>query len=121
MTIAVDWDGVLADPQSQEWLPGAQAALRKIIAEGHTVVVHTCRANWPEGAAAVEAKLAAAGLAGVEVVGKPRADVYVDDRAVHFDRDWEPVLRFLAGAPRPSSTPRPRQSAPTRRRQRMWS
>lgn len=85
--VAVDWDGTLVDARSQEWLPGAQAALRQLKARGYEVFIHTCHANWPEGAAAVEAKLAEAGL-DLEIVAKPLADFYIDDRAIEFCGTW---------------------------------
>lgn len=89
--VAVDWDGTLVDARSQEWLPGAQAALRQLKARGYEVFIHTCHANWPEGQASVEAKLAEAGL-DLEIVAKPLADFYIDDRARRFDGNWKLAL-----------------------------
>lgn len=98
MIVALDWDDTLVDVRTQEWLPDALDALKRLLRDGHTVIVHTCRANWPEGLASVETKLAQAGVAGATVwtePGKPHADVYVDDRAVRFDGDWRPVVDLI--------------------------
>lgn len=98
--MCVDWDGVLVDPQSQNWLPGAEAGLRALLAEYRKVIIHTSRANWEEGRTQVEAKLAetlsSAWLAQLgnrlQVVSKPLAAVYLDDRAVRFT-DWSSAIR----------------------------
>jgi hypothetical protein len=67
VNLAVDLDGVLAvwkkpdgyhemgdeDPRWRfgvgEWVEGARDALRQLMEGGHRVVVHTCRATWPDG------------------------------------------------------------------------
>lgn len=99
MTVATDWDGTLVDTKTQEWLPGALDALKTLLREGHRVIVHTCRANWPEGLASIEAKLALAGVVGAHVwtgQGKPHAHLYVDNQAVTFDGEWEPILSHVS-------------------------
>lgn len=93
MIVAVDWDDTLVDAKTQEWLPGAQAALESLLAQFKTVIIHTCRANWPEGLSSIEAKLAPF-RHDIRIVGKPLADVYVDDRAVRFT-GWPATLAEL--------------------------
>lgn len=104
-TRALDWDGTLVDPQSQEWLPGARLGLLSLLQESRAIIVHTCRANWPEGRAAIEAKLESepalrhylrAGVLTME--GKPRADDYLDNQAIHFSGSWPKALLDLRQA-----------------------
>lgn len=92
-SVAIDWDSTLVDPVTQEWLPGARTAIIKLRTRGYEPFIHTCRANWPEGLASIEAKLAAERLS-IRVEPKPYADFYIDDKAVLIvDGDWSLVLR----------------------------
>lgn len=96
MIVCLDWDGVLVDGRSQEWLPGAQDAVRWLLRAKATVLVCTCRATWPEGLEQVEAQLQEARLGRVTVSAvKPHADFYVDDKAVRFTGDWAQTLEAL--------------------------
>lgn len=90
--VAVDWDDTLVDARTQEWLPGARTAIRQLQGRGYDVFVHTCRANWPEGHASIEAKLAEAHLQ-LEVKPKPTADFYIDNLALRFDGEWPELVR----------------------------
>lgn len=93
--LAVDWDDTLVDAQTQEWLPGARTAIIQLRIRGYEPFIHTCRANWPEGLASIEAKLAAERLS-IRVEAKPYADFYIDDKAVPIlDGDWQAVLRSV--------------------------
>lgn len=102
-TVAVDWDGTLVDPRTQEWLDDAYGSgmrgnmlLRLLLERCGAVIVHTCRATWPEGLAQVEAKLDETltlqwRSLPLTIVGKPLADFYLDDRA----RDWPGLVAEL--------------------------
>lgn len=90
MKIAIDWDDVLVNATTKEWLPGAVQALRELVAIGERPFVHSCRASWPEGLAEIQQKLASAHI-DIPVVAKPAADVYVDDKAVRFE-SWSQVM-----------------------------
>lgn len=101
MIIAVDFDGVVHDrahpvPGRRMGPPveGAVAALTGLVAAGHTVIVHTVWGGTDHGRQVIERWL---GYYGVPYSGvtneKPRADVYMDDKAVRFTT-W---ADFLAG------------------------
>lgn len=92
--VALDWDSTLVDPASQEWLPGAERALDKLLMAKARVIVHSCRANWPAGVDQIRARLGHRAQI-VEVVGKPYADVYVDNQAVQFAGDWDSALHEI--------------------------
>ena len=99
-TVACDWDGTLVDPATQEWLPGGLMALKQMLVQYRRVLIHTSRANWAEGRAQIEAKLEQAltkpgrVMYGdqLQVVPKPLADVYVDNKALRFEGDWGRTL-----------------------------
>jgi hypothetical protein len=88
-TYAVDWDGVCVDGEG-EWLPGAIVWLNTVRRLGDSAFIHTSRALYAEGKAEVEAKLREAQLP-LEVVAKPRADHYIDDKALPFPGYWAGV------------------------------
>lgn len=86
-TRAVDWDDTLVDVKTQEWLPNAPQALRTLLHDG-PVIIYTCRANWPEGLASIEAKLQETftlhwRTLGLSIVG------------TRFTGDWAQTLREL--------------------------
>lgn len=92
MIVAVDWDATLVD-ENQEWLPGALDALRWLRRQKHLVVIHTARANYADGLAGIEAKLAKHKLQ-FKIEPKPYADIYVDDKGFRFER-WPEVLKEI--------------------------
>lgn len=99
--VCVDLDGVLNDFDGwkgadyfHEPRPGAAEFLRSLCEAGYSVVVFTVR--WREH---VEAWLARHDLARyvAEVTDKkPPAHVYVDDRAICFQGDFETTLSQIA-------------------------
>ncbi len=65
-----------------EWLPGAQDALKQLRELGHKVIIWSCNnPGW------IEKQLREAGIAVDHIwveKGKPLADLYIDDRARAF-------------------------------------
>lgn len=107
-TVCIDWDDTLVGYKKYgepgEWLEGACAALRWFKKRGYTVVIHSCRTNWPEGLAEIESKLRVSGFhVGSKLKihtgpGKPLAVYYIDDRAVPFANDWAVLLGQMEAA-----------------------
>ncbi len=95
-TIMVDLDGVICTEEAffdrplAQPIEGAREALAKLRAAGHTVVIYTAR-GWGEYRVAKrwldEHGLEYDGLH----MGKPVADLWIDDRAIRFT-NWNEVL-----------------------------
>ena len=98
-TIMIDLDGVLCTEERTferplaEPIAGAREALHRLRAAGHTVVVYTAR-SWSEYRVAKK-WLDDHGFEydGLHM-GKPVADVWIDDRAIRFT-NWTDVLPQL--------------------------
>lgn len=96
-TVAIDFDDTLVGYKKYgtpgEWLPGACEALRFFRNHDYSIIIHSCRASWPEGRAEIVAKLKTIGFtegAGsrMSIEPKPYADMYIDDKGVHFTGEW---------------------------------
>jgi ribonucleotide monophosphatase NagD (HAD superfamily) len=98
-TIMIDLDGVLCTEEQffnrplAEPIDGAQEAVRRLRAAGHTVVIYTAR-GWGEYKV-TQHWLETHGFEydGLHM-GKPIADVWIDDRAVRFE-DWASALQVV--------------------------
>jgi hypothetical protein len=108
-TICIDLDGTIA--QYTEWqgedhfgdpIPGVQAALRQLKEGGWTIIVYTTRAARCK----IEAYLLEHEIPfdyinenpnqpPDAVGGKLFAHVYVDDRGLRFNGDWEQTLQDI--------------------------
>lgn len=111
MIIAVDFDGTIVDdryPAIGGFRPGAVECLKKLRAEGYSLVLWTCRAGW-DLAAAVKA-CAERGIRFdavncnlrsrvVQFDGndsrKLSADLYIDDRGLAPLPTWEEIYRLV--------------------------
>lgn len=99
-TVAVDFDGVLHNPVDRDTgrrmgkpFPGALQAMRELHQMGAKIIVHTVRANTDKKH--VEEWLLYFGFPFWTVEPKLLADVYVDDRALRFEGDWDQTRREL--------------------------
>lgn len=110
-TICVDFDGVIAD-YSQGFQgenvfgepdPDAAPSLNELKQAGWKVIIHTTRADSPE----LRQYLDGNGIPYDEInhnsdqpdgtnEGKPMADCYLDDRALHFS-NWKQAMKELNG------------------------
>lgn len=104
-TIAVDLNGTIlaaSGPRSVAEFgqpnPGAKEVLERLRLEGYTIIIHSVWGNKKE---------IADYLASYEIpydhinwnpkqpvgtnIGKPLAEAYIDDRAIHFNGNWEAV------------------------------
>lgn len=95
-TIMVDMDGVICTEERTferalaKPLDGAREALAQLKAAGHTVIVYTGR-GWPEYRATKQ-WLDDHGMQYDAIhMGKPIADVWIDDRALRFT-NWNDAL-----------------------------
>lgn len=102
MILAIDFDRVIHDTDHPKPgrrmglpMPGALEAFRSLVDNGHTVFVHTCMAQTEPGAQAVRDWLSFYGFHPLpEIVAKPTADVYIDDRALEFE-SWPETMWSL--------------------------
>ena len=98
-TIMVDLDGVLCTEEAflerplAKPLAGARAALERLRAAGYTVVVYTAR-GWGEFRVAKQWLDEHGFVYDGLHMGKPVADIWIDDRVVRFT-DWKSALAQL--------------------------
>lgn len=91
-TVAIDFDGTLMVPTGRRFsntdlgIPekGAQAFVGRLVQSGVTCFVHSVRANDDAGKLAISRWLERYGFPRLAVVGKPHAEVYLDDRGMTF-------------------------------------
>lgn len=107
-TLAVDFDGVIHG-YSNGWqngiiydapVPGAKEALEKLDSEGYTILIYSTRCNeeyWEDGDNRVEdvknyLDLHQIPYTSIHTGGKPKATMYIDDRAISFQGNWSDTL-----------------------------
>lgn len=103
MIIAVDFDNVLYGYDGR-WrggvldlppVPGAAEAMRRLAAEGHTLVIFSTRGWLRTHRERMATWLTAAGIPFGDIARtKPNADFYIDDKALRFT-SWPRVLAVL--------------------------
>ena len=103
MTIAVDFDGVIHDYKHPIEgrrmggpIDGAKAALDGLSNQGHTILIHSVKANTPSGVDMIAKWLDYYDIRGLvwNMPGKPNANVYLDDRGLRFI-NWNQALKEL--------------------------
>ena len=100
-TIFVDLDGTICTEEKTfsrslaKPIEGASEAIYKLMDAGFTVVIYTAR-SWAEWEMTVDwlsrNKIPYAGIH----MGKPIADIWIDDRAIRFE-DWDSTLEKVLG------------------------
>lgn len=100
-TVAIDFDGVIHSMKSgwlgpnvlEEPVEGAVEAIKTLQADGWEVIIFSARAGTQEGIDAIVSYLEELGLDSLEVTNeKPVASVYIDDRALTFNGNWNETL-----------------------------
>lgn len=112
-TVAIDFDGVI-HAYTKGWqggelydppVPGTKAAIQRLIMHGWRVVIYTTRNNplYHKGAKGYDLSVAIENYLNeyeipyseVHFGGKPIAQVYLDDRAVCFDGNWNNAVSAI--------------------------
>lgn len=103
-TIALDFDSVLhkyekgftGDEPTEAPVEGAQDFVDNLIDNGFELVIFSHRAHTAAGKRGIEEWLVEHGFPTIEVTDKkPAAEVYVDDRALRFEGDFDDALAFI--------------------------
>ena len=104
-TIAIDFDGVLhsyTSPFSFEALdsptPGAAEFIRWLLDNSYTPIIYSTRAEHPSGFDQITSWLESEGFPpGLEITAvKPKALLYIDDRAFRFEGDFSAICDFIS-------------------------
>lgn len=101
--IAVDFDNTLIESEDGYYyaLPGAKESLRRLREDGHKIIIYTCRTGIAaaDGQLSQEIEFIKRCLAEFDIeydeifLGeKLIANIYIDDRAVSYEGDWEETL-----------------------------
>ena len=103
-TICIDFDGVIYPNLKYHGvtdLRGApiDGALDSLIglSQEYNVVVHSARCDTEEGVIAIEKYLALHHFPFAVMRDKPRAHIYLDDRAVCFNGNWVDAINSIHG------------------------
>lgn len=108
MIIAVDFDGTVVEheyPRIGTVKPGAKKALKALKKAGHKIVIWTCRQGAEERM--VRTFLIDNGIpfdsVNTPIPGsdlgtrKIYADLYIDDKGLRFEDNWEEIQRLIVG------------------------
>jgi haloacid dehalogenase-like hydrolase len=106
--IAVDFDGTVVDhkyPKIGALKPGAKEALKAFHDAGHKIIIWTCRAGQEERdvRAFLQANEIPFDTVNNPIMGadlgtrKVYADLYIDDKGIQFDENWDELKRVITG------------------------
>ena len=103
MRLVIDIDGVIAktrkdfDFENSEVMENATESVNKFFNEGHFIIFHTARPRCDYTKTVMW--LIEKGFKFHQLVmDKPLGDVYIDDRAFHFENWDETIRRLLHGS-----------------------
>lgn len=75
-------------------LPGAIENINKLYNEGHTIVIYTAR-TWMEFEMTSEWLKNNGVLYHQLMMGKPIGDLWIDDRALNFNNNWDQIAEVI--------------------------
>jgi hypothetical protein len=111
--IAIDFDRTLCSDKPEPGYrmgipePGAVTSCKRLVAQGHTIVIFTARnVNEPSAHKAVADWLEYFGIPhhGITNIKQPYFDVYIDDRALRYEGSWPVIMNKLRKLTNPSET-----------------
>lgn len=99
MILAIDYDGVIHDINNPvpgkrmgRPMPGAEDAMEDLKQAGHKLIIHSVRGDKPK---VIADWCDYYDVPYDEITNiKPQADLYIDDKALHFD-SWTQVMNLL--------------------------
>lgn len=108
MIIAVDFDGTVVEhqyPKIGPVKPGAKEALKAFKKAGHKIAIWTCRTGQEEKDVRdfLKSNDIPFDTVNVPIMGadlgtrKIYADLYIDDKGLRFEDNWDELRRFITG------------------------
>jgi uncharacterized HAD superfamily protein len=100
MQIIIDMDGTVCTEEKTfsrsmaKPLPGAIENINKLYTEGHTIIIYTAR-TWMEFEMTSEWLKINNVKYHQLMMGKPIGDLWIDDRALNFNNNWEQIAEVI--------------------------